>query len=199
MTRHLTKSSQRNDKPTPQAPYKFSTSKLPPPTPPHKFPKFHPNFTPPKTPAPRLSLPTLTPKFRPQNPQTPPPNSPKFRSKPKTFFRFFFFCKFTRNLWYNFPFEICLIFLRQVNFSVKISSKRPNTTFAKRFGKVTLHKKGHEMKRLFATLTFSVFCAAALLSQAFAAPAQNSRQGANATQNRANATQQRATGGGGIN
>ena len=61
------------------------------------------------------------------------------------------------------------------------------------------------MRKLLTTLILSVFCAAALLTQAFAAPAQNSRQGVSA--NRANAAQTRvgtakatrATGGGGFN
>ena len=47
-----------------------------------------------------------------------------------------------------------------------------------------LTKKGHKMKKFIITLSLSVFCASALLSQAFAAPA-----GANS---------QRATGGGGL-
>ena len=52
------------------------------------------------------------------------------------------------------------------------------------------------MKKFIITLSFSVFCASALLTQAFAAP-QNTRQGTNATQKRAKA--QRATGGGALN
>ena len=60
------------------------------------------------------------------------------------------------------------------------------------------------MRKLLTTLILSVFCAAALLTQAFAAPAQNSRQGVST--NRANAAQTRvgtakatrATGGGAL-